>query len=353
MKYTIILIIIIIIIIILNKHKNINEKLIDMSDEDTVNKVFNNCGNRKGKVQFEKIKIMGNVNNKSKNQFLLDLAYPIGSYYVQYESVASNKTSEAFPVSRSPAVLFGGDWQEQWKYESIFFRTSGPLSEENRVNGFQNYATQRLQGDTTYSQMDYNSAGKGNSGIFDSYMSWIGTDDGRDGDPVTRVKFDLSGYYNDDKASFANSKYPTENVSYVSDLETRPKNRIIKVWKRVQRDASGNLPPPLANGYPYTEYDENYYEGPEQHKYLNTTIPGIPVDQTGILYFEKAMQFCNAQKENCTHISFAEGIWRYGNNEAPIEDVSVQTGSIGGSEKPNYKVWTKKVSGVQRVNRDT
>jgi hypothetical protein len=367
MKYTIILIIIIIIIIIiLNKHQNINEKYVNMSDEDTVNKVFNNCGNRKGKVQFERIKVMGNINNKSKAQFLLDLAYPIGSYYVQYESVADNNSIRAFPSNRSPAQLFGGDWQEQWKYESIFFRTSGSLADENRVDGFQNYATQRMKGDTTYSQADYNLKGLGNSGIFDAYTIEIGTDNGRSNDQVTHVKFDLSGYYNDDKEKemFRNKEYekglekegkvvePNKMV-FISDLETRPRNRLIKVWKRVLRDASGNLPKPLEKGYQYTKYDHNYYEGPEQHRYFPTPIPGIANDYYGINGFEKAMEFCN-KEESCKHISFKAGTWRYGkNNETPFYSYifgNVPGGSIGGAESPNDKIWTKRESGVTRIN---
>ncbi len=369
MKYTIILIIIMIIIITLNKHKDINEKFVDMSDEDTVNKVFNNCGNRKGKVQFERIKIMGKINNKSKDQFLLDLAYPVGSYYVQYESVASNKSAEAFPINRSPAVLFGGDWQEQWQYESIFFRTSGTLANENRVDGFQNYATQRMKGDTTDAQVDYLEMGKGNSGVFDSYLTWIGTDNGRDSDPVTRAYFDLSGYYHDDKEKelFRNKEYELElekrgkvvdpkKMVFVSDLETRPRNRIIKVWKRVQRDASGNLPPPLEKGYPYIDYDQNYYEGPEQHRYFNTPIPGIANDTYGINTFEAAMNFCNSNEE-CAHLSFAEGTWRYGKkDEKPLPSYfmgTIPTDGIGGTQKPNHKIWTKRVSGVSIVYPDT
>jgi hypothetical protein len=154
MKYIIILIIILI-IFILNTHKNINEKYIDMSDEDTVNKVFNNCGNRSGRVQFERIKIMGKINNKEKRKFLLDLAFPVGSFYVQFPIKGANRSLEAFPASASPEVLFGGDWQEQWSEESIFYRTSGNLSNENRVNGFQNYAMKRKRRDTTYSQANY------------------------------------------------------------------------------------------------------------------------------------------------------------------------------------------------------
>ncbi len=344
MKYTVVLLLLIIIIIILNNHKYINEKFIDMSDEDVVNKVFNNCGNRSGKVQFERVKIMGNINNKSKSQFLLDLAFPVGSFYVQFPVKGSNVSSQAFPAAYSPAVLFGGDWQEQWKYESVFFRTGGTLSDENRINGFQNYATRRMKGDTTYSQADYGQGAKGNDGIFDSYIRGrIGTDAGGGGGIVTRAHFDLSGYYN---------KNAPINITYVSDLETRPRNRIIKIWKRVQRDANGNLPKTLENGYPYTEYDENFYEGPQQHKYLNTPIPGLPNDPTGQVNFEKAMEFCNAKKDDCTHISFAEGTWRYGKNEVPKEGGNGVHDAIGGSAKPNYKFWTKKVSAVQRVNQD-
>lgn len=342
MKYIIILIIILI-IFILNTHKNINEKLIDMTDEDVVNKVFNNCGNRSGKVQFERIKIMGRINNTSKEQFLLDLAFPIGSFYVQFPVKGSNRSSEAFSTLYSPAVLFGGDWQEQWKYESIFFRTEGKLANENRVDGFQNYATKRIRGDTTYSQRNKDLEGTGNSGVFDSFLTVIGTDSGRGRDRATRAYFDLSGYYNE-KA--------VQNISYVSDLETRPRNRIIKIWKRVQRDASGNLPKPLEKGYQYFDYDQNYYEGPNHHQYLKTTIPGIPVDYYGINTFEKAMDFCNAKKDECSQISFAEGIWRYGKQQAPTGGGAWVEDGIGGGARPNYKVWEKRVSGVQVVNKD-
>jgi hypothetical protein len=370
MNYTVILIvIIIIIIIILNKHKNINEKYIDMYDEDTVNKVFNNCGNRKGRVQFERIKIMGKINNKSKEQFLLDLAFPIGSYYVQFEKKGSNKTSEAFPVENSPEFLFGGDWQEQWPYESIFFRTSGTLANENRINGFQNYATKRLKGDTTYSQVDRYLWGKGNSGVFDAFVRNIGTDNGHDNDWVSHSYFDLSGYYNSEKESFRNKAYEDQlakdgrtiemdKIRYISDLETRPRNRIIKVWKRVQRDASGNKPK-LENGYPYTKFDQFYYEGPEQHKYLDKPIPGIPTDFYGIDTFEAAMNFCNSHENECTQISFAEGTWRYGINQPPRQGGLLGTtpipllgDDIGGAQKPNYKVWERKVSDVRIVNQD-
>jgi hypothetical protein len=384
MKYVIILIIILI-IFVLYAHKNVykkyNEKYINISDEEKLNTVFNNCGNRSGLVEFDRIKIMGKVNNKSLNQFLLDLAYPVGSFYVQFPVKGSNRSSEAFPATRTPAVLFGGDWQEQWKYESIYFRTPGEYSNENRVNGFQNYATKLMTGDTTYSQAHYITIpqpvsissslllpitktttttttpvtpapldkpyGDGNSGIFDSFIiKKIGTDGGRDIDTVTRVYFDLSGYYN--------KSVDTPGYSYVSDLETRVKNRIIKIWKRIQRDASGNLPQPLENGYTNTQYDEKYYEGPEHHKYLDRPIPNISEDPDGKNGFEKAMEFCNKQEDNCNFISFADGTWRYGNMTDTIKK-DPKSGliydKIGGKERPNFKIWTKREVPNIRINQ--
>ena len=326
----IVILIIILIIFILYAHKNINEKYekyVNLSDEDVVNKVFNNCGNRSGKVQFERVKIMGNINNKSKNQFLLDLSFPVGSFYVQFPVEASNRGAKAFPAAYTPAVLFGGDWQEQWEYESIFFRTGGIVANESRINGFQNYATQHIKGDTTYSQADYDMNTTGNSGLFDSFkVSKINTDDRKGYGITVRSYFDLSGYYN---------KNAPPNTLYVSELETRPRNRIIKIWKRVQRDANGNLPKPLDNGYTNIEYDDNYYEGPEQHKYLKTPIPGVND-------FEKAMEFCDLKKDDCTHISLSEGIWSYGKNEVPMSGGNMVVNTIGNSAKPNYKFWTKR-----------
>ena len=313
-------------------HKKNNEKYINMSDEQTVNKVFNNCGNRTGGVQFDRIKIMGKINNKSLNQFLLDLAYPVGSFYVQFPDKGDNRNSQAFPARRSPAVMYGGDWQEQWGDESIYFRTAGKLSNENRVNGFQNYATKRMKGDTSNSQPNRYSEGTGNYGIFDSYTTnhLIGTDKGGGEDDLTRAYFDLEKYYTD-----------ASGASHVSNVETRVKNRIIKIWKRVNRDASGNLPPELANGYTNKKYDHNYYSGPSQHVYLKTPILGIPTDSNSINGFEKAMEFCNQKELDCTHISYAEGTWRYGKNDTFIGGGLGVKDIPGGSARPNYKVWEK------------
>jgi hypothetical protein len=331
MKYIVILIIILIIIIYYLNTKNKKENFIKITTTSTnkVNSIFNNCGNRAGKVEFDIVKIMGKLNNKPLNQILLDLAFPVGSFYVQFPTSGSNVSSIAFPASNSPAVLFGGDWQDQWQFESVYFRTPGTLANENRVNGFQNYATKHLYGDSTHYQSNYwtSITNPGNSGVFDSYFLEVGTDDGRHADTVSRAYFDTSGYFMSiDASGYSNS----------SVLETRVKNRIIKVWKRVERDASGNLPPPLANGYTNSIYDQIYYDGPEQHRILKTIIPGVTT-------FEGAMDFCNAKGEDCTHISSGiKNDWRYGKNEIPIAANMQPTSNIGLDAIENFKVWTKK-----------
>jgi hypothetical protein len=228
--------------------------------------------------------------------------------------------------------LFGGYWQEQWGDVSIFFRTAGRLSNENRVDGFQNYATKRMKGDTSTSQPNKDSVATGNNGIFDSftYSYNIGTDSGGGTDELTRTYFDLEKYYTD-----------ASGVSHVSNLETRVKNRIIKIWKRVKLDASGNLPPKLANGYKYKKYDHYYYSGPYQHNYLDKPIPGIPTDTNSINGFEKAMEFCNEKQDDCTDISYASGTWRYGKKNPYLSGGWGVKDIIGGSAEPNYKVWEK------------
>mgnify|MGYP000088064623 CR=1 FL=1 len=69
-----------------------------------------------------------NFTNRGKDikYYALNALYPIGSFYVQFPVKGSNRTSEAFLAAYTPAVLFGGDWQEQWKYESVFFKSISP-----------------------------------------------------------------------------------------------------------------------------------------------------------------------------------------------------------------------------------
>ena len=198
-KYIIIFIIILIILTLIFFIKKNNEHY---SAESLIN-IFAPCRDNRdgGTVSFNNVNIsgalkLGGTRVKNIQQYILDIIFPLDSFYVQYPHTNS-KDSDAFPPNMSPARLFGGEWQEQWPEESIFFRTSGSLATENRVDGFQNYANKRMTGDTTYSQADYDQGGRGTSGIFDSFIiEGLGTDKGRGNGPVTRAYFDISGFYN-------------------------------------------------------------------------------------------------------------------------------------------------------------
>ncbi len=155
--------------------------------------------------------------DESKLQAIIDLVYPVGSFYMQFPDANSNDLSIAFPAKFSPAQLFGGTWEEQWPNESVFFRTGGARSNEARSSGLQDYATKRLTGYTPWFQVDYNHRGGGRDGVFGKHENrGGGTDSGNSGDTTTRAFFD------------------SNNQSLSSDTETRPRNRLIKVWKRVE-----------------------------------------------------------------------------------------------------------------------
>ena len=67
-------------------------------------------------------------------QLIINLIYPVGSFYVQYPDAASNDAAIAFPSSKSPAALFGGTWQLVFSTEGIVFQTEG-YDGEGRING--------------------------------------------------------------------------------------------------------------------------------------------------------------------------------------------------------------------------
>lgn len=57
---------------------------------------------------------------------LLNVVYPLGSFYTQYPSVASSVTATALPSSHAPESLFvGSSWTLMYNTENVFFRTEG------------------------------------------------------------------------------------------------------------------------------------------------------------------------------------------------------------------------------------
>lgn len=154
----------------------------------------------------------------------INLAYPVGSYYVQYPDASSNTDSTEFPTSQRPATLFGGTWAEQWSTASVFFRTRGTLSDTDRSSGLQDSG---LQGH--------------------DHKIWVQTIDGS-GSSNNRIRDDsglvsidaarTSGYQN--IATWASNRrlmsgYAADDVPNGTPkiaAETRVVNRRIKVWKR-------------------------------------------------------------------------------------------------------------------------
>ena len=270
MKFAIILSLIILIIFIIYFNNNINNKKIEKIGEEIVkeeneefyiedayesknkidtfsfdelpkfnffnseglNHILNICGDVSGTI-FNNLKINKEfkIRGKDIKYYMANALYPIGSFYVQYPDKNSNTEKEAFPESSSPGILFGGRWEEQWKGESIFFRTRGigiAHDNEGRTNGLQDYAIKRIQGKTQETQTNRwgNSPG---TQVFDNEWMTVRSDD---------RKGDVHGVFN---------RFDNGFQSLVSDNETRSRNRLCKVWKRVLDaddviyDKDGNL----------------------------------------------------------------------------------------------------------------
>lgn len=147
---------------------------------------------------------------------ILNYVYPVGCFYTQYPSVASNDKNIAFPISDEPATLFGGTWTQVWNTDAVVFRTEGtPIESETsgRTNGLQ---TDQFQGH--YVSMGYGSAGlsNGSYGIFvDDYS---GTVNG----------WEHYGAYWRNLELVTNPIYGTLRCG----AETRARNRLVKIWRR-------------------------------------------------------------------------------------------------------------------------
>lgn len=271
--YIITVLLIIYLIYLFNKSKQIKENF----NTESVNNIFGLCYDTTGNVKYSNLNITSNLQFKTKalKDYLVDSIYPVGSFYVQYPNKNTNDPDQAFPESLSPAKLFGGVWQEQWGNESIFFRTLGPFADENRVNGFQDYALPQLYGHTSFVQTQLAAPGSGSSGIFSQYATaTIGTDGGSGSAIGHRNYFDSS----------------TQSLS--SDLETRSRNRLIKVWKRVNLLSNKTMPPLPPNKYDEI-YDNIWYDGPYPHKSFVS-----PTELPNAKSIDDAKKICN-ETLNC------------------------------------------------------
>jgi len=296
MKTIIIIIVILLSFILFLNRKKINIKntnKINSSIEPFVNNLtapkdiktlINNCNNE-GNVIYNDLTVANNVKigNKNGDQYIKDYLFPIGSFYVQFAQKNSNIIFEAFPDSETPEALFGGTWQEQWPFESIFFRTRGTLSNENREDGFQNYALKHLYGHMGWTQTNRWKPGQGADGVFGTNIEIkeIGTDSSTGEVVGHRNVLNISDYYS------------------TSKLETRPDSRLIRVWKKIpdvprgKNDYEEMLRKKkirneiMEKGWNY-KYDNNWYFGPTPFK----VIPNATVFR-GIDNIDAAKKECN------------------------------------------------------------
>lgn len=212
MKILIILILLIIIFALNYKNHNENfdiiklDKLQDCTD-NTNNIVFNNISTNNITIDEEEL-----------NKYLLDIVYPIGSFYVQFPDISHNQVSRAFPDDKSPQNLFGGIWELMWDKDAVFFRTEGSLSNilSRGATGIQPDAIIKLTGNTSWTQTDYNSRNVSTSdGVFKNgtLFGKVRSDSDTGSDTGIRNLFELS-------------------AGIQTGSEVRVKNRIIRVWKR-------------------------------------------------------------------------------------------------------------------------
>ena len=329
MKTIVIIIILIIIILCLSTYLDTNDK-IDSTEHFTFsdvsnNLLFNNIAkkytNNNTYKNITNLKLNGNltVNENDLSNYIINLKYPVGSYYIQYpennnnnhweteDDLKKNKDQDlTFPKSKSPAVLFGGKWENLFKNEGVYFRTPGMVANDGRVNGFQLAAISDLNGMTSLSQTNLWNPGYGitESNVFSNVLlkERIGTDGLKKSDrikqdfkkfgyalvaaisfavcwinpafiyvgiaaassaaavgafilpyvaiaygvPSVRKKINnaISGTVAQSKGMFASSsrgsdighknKFESSSQSKISPSELRIRNRLIKVWKRVE-----------------------------------------------------------------------------------------------------------------------
>jgi hypothetical protein len=307
--YIITVLLIIYLVYLFNKSNKLKEHL----NTESVNNIFGLCYDASGNVNYSNFNISGGLQFKTKmlKDYMVDRIYPVGSFYVQYPNKNTNDPDEAFPEALSPAKLFGGTWQEQWGNESIFFRTLGPHADENRINGFQDYAIAPLYGHTSYVQTDRAAPGNGSDGIFSQYETMrIGTDGGNGDSPGHRNYFDSS----------------TQAKS--SKFETRSRNRLIKVWKRVNLLSNKTMPPLPPNKFDDI-YDNIYYEGPYPH---NTYVSGVELPNAKTV--DDAKKACN-ENYNCMGIGLQNKKYYMSFGGLPVYNKYTNTGTIWYKRKNN------------------
>jgi hypothetical protein len=151
--------------------------------------------------------LMGNTD------YILGIINPVKAWYTQYPSAESNTKTTAFPTADEPAELFGGTWVQYYEDEGLFFKTEGDVL--SQTDGENNVRTTGLQTD----------AGQGHyHAILNNAASNIGTDQ------AGSAAGSLSGLNNASKIGAAITD--GTNGTPRTGKETRPRNRLFKIWYR-------------------------------------------------------------------------------------------------------------------------
>jgi hypothetical protein len=182
------------------------------------------------------------INNINLKDYLNNIKYPVGCYYVQYPDSKTNfeniggSITTAFPDDKAPEFLFGGKWEPQFSGESIFFRTpnirpgSDNVGSDKRKSGVQDYALIKFTGATAWAQAGDMMGGTkdpfgfGSSGAFSfikddpKYIKGIATDKGWGSGLGLSYVLDIK------------NALPFNT----SETELRVTNRTIVVWKRIK-----------------------------------------------------------------------------------------------------------------------
>ncbi len=236
-KYIIIILVIILIIYLLSK--NNKEENLTLSEEQYIklNSVTEKYAGD-SVTNIPNINVSGNLKIGGYNfgDLINNYKYPIGCYYTQYPNSNVNLNTKGdsiitpFPEDKTPAKLFGGTWVEMWSNESVYFRTgkenTNAYEGESRENGFQNYASKKITGWTSWAQSSYSDGtpqrlpdpGDGREGVFTKFE-------------VTQIKTDGGGGDDTGHRNIFDTKVVLPNNS--SEDEIRVTNRLIKIWKRI------------------------------------------------------------------------------------------------------------------------
>lgn len=143
--------------------------------------------------------------------FVHGLSHPVGSFYVQYPDAADNDDAVAFPSTTRPSAMFGGTWAEQFNTENVFFRTAGT-----------NYQTR--------------TAGMSLDEIESHYHASYGTAQ-IVGDGGTGRGYAIQNNFGGNTTLLAADNVRGVTTDGTNSLRagavTEPRNRLMKVWKRL------------------------------------------------------------------------------------------------------------------------